>query len=136
MIRVEREVVEQEVAAMFKEHKTLQGVVESLLLEIGWDSRTILAAQKARQKKQEKEAKRQAEREVKREAKKKNKESPKAQIQHLAEQQKAEQVEDEKSLAPADAGEEVEEVETEEEPESSDEEVETEYTAEEVQEDE
>jgi hypothetical protein len=50
-------------------------------------------------------------------------------IQELAEEQKAEQVEDEKSPVRSDAGEE-EEVETE------DEEVETEDTAEEVQEDE
>ena len=62
MAKVDRNIVEQEVSEMFKKHKTCQGVVEALLVEMGWDSNTILAAQEARQKKQqveeEKEAKR------------------------------------------------------------------------------
>ena len=92
MTKVDRNIVEQEVSHMFDEHKTVQGVVEALLIEIGWDANTIRAAQEARQKKQQIEE----EREAKRDAKKKKKDSPQAQIQQLAEEQKAEQIEDEK----------------------------------------
>jgi hypothetical protein len=95
MIRVERRVVEQEVAEMFEAHETLQNVVEALLLEIGWDARTICAAQEARQKKQEKEEKREAEREAKRESKREAKREV-ALIRQLAKEQKSEQAEDEK----------------------------------------
>jgi len=119
MAKVDRNVVEQEVSEMFEKHKTCQDVVEALLVEMGWDSNTILAAQKERERKQQAEEAKEA----KQEAKKKKKESPSPQalIQQLAEEQKAEQVEDEKSPLLSYAGEE-EEVETEEESESPDEE--------------
>ena len=93
MNKVDRNIVEQEVAQMLDEHKTIQGVVEALLVETGWDANTIRAAQEARQKKQQIEK----EKEAKREAKKQKKKSPQALIQQLAKEQKAEQVEDEKS---------------------------------------
>jgi hypothetical protein len=92
MTKVDRSVVEQEVSQMFDEHKTTQGVIEALLIEVGWDATTIRRAQEARAKKQQIEK----EREEKREAKKNKKESQ-ALIQQLAKGQKAEQVEDKKS---------------------------------------
>jgi hypothetical protein len=115
MNKVDRKIVEQEVNEMFKEHKTVQGVVEALLIETGWDANTIRAAQEGRQKKQQIEE----EKEAKREAKKKKKESPQALIRQLAKEQKAEQIEDEKLVVA------VEEPETEAE-------VEGERTVEEV----
>jgi ribosome assembly protein YihI (activator of Der GTPase) len=93
MNEVDRQIVEQEVNEMFREHKTTQGVVEALLVEIGWDSNAIRANQEARQKKQEVVA----ERQEKKKKKKEKKEAPQKLIQRLAQEQKAEQVEDQKS---------------------------------------
>jgi hypothetical protein len=115
MTKVDRDIVEREVSHMFDEHKTVQGVIEALLIETGWDANTIRAAQEARQKKQQVEKAEVA----KREAKKKKKGSPQALLQQLAKEQKAEQVEDEKLVVA------VEEPETEAEAED-------ERTAEEV----
>jgi hypothetical protein len=67
MNEVDRKIVEQEVSQMFDEHKTFQGVVEALLIEIGWDANTIRAAHEARQKKQQiEEEKKQSEKQRKR----------------------------------------------------------------------
>ena len=53
MNKVDRKIVEHELSQMFDEHKTVQGVIEALLIETGWDANTIRANQEARQKKQE-----------------------------------------------------------------------------------
>jgi hypothetical protein len=109
--KVDRNIVEHEVSQMFEEHETVERVIWALLLETGWGTDTIRARLKVEDEKAE-----EAKREAKREEKKKRKESSQALIQRLAEEQKAEQVQDNKSsvsgtAADDDDGEEVEEVE-------------------------
>jgi hypothetical protein len=87
MAKVDRKIVEAEVEQMFEAHKTVQDVVEALLIEIGWDAKTIHAAQEVRKVEEE--------RKVRREANKK--EAPQVTVQRLAQEQEAERVEDEKN---------------------------------------
>jgi ribosome assembly protein YihI (activator of Der GTPase) len=93
MAKVDRKIVEQEVNEMFDEHKTFQDLIGALLIETGYDASTIRANQEARQKKQEAIS----EQEEKKKEKKEKKKATQKSIQRLADEQKAEQVEDEKS---------------------------------------
>ena len=50
MSKVDRNIVEAEVQQMFDAYETTQGVVEALLIEMGWDGETIRAAQEVRKR--------------------------------------------------------------------------------------